>query len=733
MPMRRPLGPVTALLVCALLLLPSPVLAVGGIAAEGGVIQLPGAAYQAVTADLDADGVREVVRLINVPHPSQTVAVDIWAERDHGWVPVGGPVLLRRQPDLGEAAAYDSSLVDAAGRLRVATPDGTRLLVLRSGGLDRVVVATSVTVSRTCCLSLLGIELSASGPLVVPLADRLPAADSALALDADGDGSDELLTRDAPIRSRDLRDQQLDGTLLRRLRLYRLDERSVSELAVGAPPIRTQTPFVLGDSDGARGQEAGMMDPAGSGRLARVSWDGSGPLTVERTELFEPHDPRLEVTGAAALPGGLLVASNGSYTRVAHWPAGSPPRWSGALGGGGQLLGALGAGDGLRIVLRDTNTGRLRLLDAEMRAIAPSVEGGAPESGGPPEYAGPLPGGLRDGRPAIVADGQLLTADGGALSAQPIASLAATYPIGLAGRDARWLALLRAREIGGRERAGGRLRSLLELGAGPLSIAPAGDVLAPQPSVAAEQWLTFEDSAAISSAGETPILAVPASGYTARLRLPPGSLVFARGVDETEAIPTELSGDLTIRFPSARDGPPPLLTVVTPTGRGYQAAWRVGRVIGAAPALSAAGSAALLVGEAHIRGTTAPGALLSVDGREVPVRSDGAFSSRVEAGLWPRSVSIIASDLLGQTSTMTLSVVGYLDYPKLPWLPIATLSLLSLAALAGWRQRPGASTLRADALVEVEATAAATALMDGRLPDALKGREHAPPDGRSAG
>jgi hypothetical protein len=727
MQMKRALRAALWLLAAMPLVGPGPALAGGGFAPEDDVIQPPGRTYQAVAVDLDGDGIRELVRVIGVPEPSQAVAVDIWAEREHTWVPLGGPVLLRRQPDPGEATAYDRSLVDSSGRLRVATPDGTRLLVLRSGSSERVVVATSLTVNRSCCLSLLGIELSAGAPVLVPLAERLPAADSALALDADGDGSDELLTRDAPIRSRELRAQRLDDTLLRRLRLYRVGGRSVTELAVGAPPIRTETPFVLGDSDGVRGQEAGMIDPAGSGILARVSWDGSGPLTVERTQLFEPRDPRLEVTGAVALPGAMLVASNGSYTHVAHWLAGSPPRWTGALGSGGQLLGVLGGGDQLRVVLRDPGTGGLRLLDAEMHGEEPPAGGDPGQVGWLAEYAGPLAGGVQS-RPSIIVDGQLLAAGGTGLAMRPIASLAATYPIGLAGRNGDWLLLLRAWETAGRERTGGRLRSLLELGAGSLSIAPAAEVLGPQPSVAAGEWLTFEDSAAIPSAGETLTLAVAAGGYAARLRVPPGSLLFPRGADEREALQADASGDLTLRFPASRGGPPPQLAVVTPAGRSYQARWRIGRVIGAAPPINAQGSTAFLVGGAHIRGTSAPGVLLSVDGRRVPVGADGSFSSLVDAGLWPKSVAVSATDPLGQRSRLTVTVVGYLDYLKLPWLPIVTLSLLAMAALAAWRQGP-TSTLRGDALVEVEAVAADSVLMDGRLPDASRPRDHGPPGG----
>lgn len=733
--MKRAFRAAGCLIATILMTVPSGALAADGFAPEEGVVEPPGDTYQAVVADLDGDGVNELVRLISVPPPSQALAVDIWAEEGDGWRPVGGPVLLRRLPDPSEAAAFDRNLVDGRGRLRIATPDGTRIVVIRSRASERVIVASSVTVGRACCLSLLGIELSASGPRVVPLADRFPAADTALALDADGDGSDELLTRDAPIRSRDLRDQQLDGTLLRRLRLYRLGEESVTELAVGAPPIRTETPFVLGESDGLPGQEAGMIDPAGSGSLARVSWDGAGPLTVERTELFEPTGRRLEVMGVAGLPGAMLVASNSGQTRAARWPAGSLPRWTAAQGGGGRLLGMLGSSDQPRIVLRDADTGRLRFLDAQMRPVGLEL----PIAGGVgdalewlPPYAGPLPGGM-EGSPAIIVDGQLLVADEGELSTRRIANLAATYPIGLAGRAGGWLVLLRCLDTGGRERAGGRLRSLLELGAGSLSIAPTAEVLAPQPAVAEGQWLSFEDSVGIASAGQTRTLAVANGGYAARLHVPPGSLVLARGAEASEAVRRAAPSDeVSVRFPSTRGGPPPQLTVVTPVGRAYQAAWRVGRVVGAPPSLSASGSAAFLVGEAHVRGSTARGVLLSVDGRSVPIGADGGFSARVQAGLWPRSVSVRASDILGQTSTTTLTIVGYLDYPSLPWLPIVSLSLLALAGLAGWRQRPGPTGLRADALVEVE-PAAASALMDGRLPDALQPRDSRRPNGRPPG
>ncbi len=138
------------------------------------------------------------------------------------------------------------------------------------------------------------------------------------------------------------------------------------------------------------------------------------------------------------------------------------------------------------------------------------------------------------GSPAIIVDGQLVLAEGSRLAIRRIANLAATYPVGMGGNDERSLVLLRGGETGGRERAGGRLRSLLELGAGSLSVAPAAEVFAPQSEVAAEQWLSFEDSVGIQSSGRTPTLAVAAGGYTARLRVPPGSLVLVRGAEESE-------------------------------------------------------------------------------------------------------------------------------------------------------------------------------------------------------
>ena len=201
---------------------------------------------------------------------------------------------------------------------------------------------------------------------------------------------------------------------------------------------------------------------------------------------------------------------------------------------------------------------------------------------------------------------------------------------------------------------------------------------------------------------------------------PAGALVYSRGAVDHETIPTEGSGDLTVRFPAAQDGPPPRLAVVTPAGRGYEAAWSVGRVIGAAPPVRAAGSSAFLAGAAMIRGTSAPDALLSVDGREVRVGSDGAFSTRVDAGLWPRSVSVSCVDPWADQQRDA-------ERGGLFRLPEAALASdrEPLRCLRWPRSRAGVSG-RAPAWCAPTPWSrwsrrrAATALMDGRLPDTLQ-------------
>ena len=118
------------LLLAALVAAPMPQaaapLAVRVVPDEPGAVVLPDdePVFQAVAADVDGDGVREVVRLVGAGRGG--IQAEAWTQRGDGWVPAGTPVNVI--PGRPTGAQAD---IQYAG-----TP--VRLIVRRAAGADRV-------------------------------------------------------------------------------------------------------------------------------------------------------------------------------------------------------------------------------------------------------------------------------------------------------------------------------------------------------------------------------------------------------------------------------------------------------------------------------------------------------------------------------------------------------------------------------------------------------------------
>ena len=68
-----------------------------------------------------------------------------------------------------------------------------------------------------------------------------------------------------------------------------------------------------------------------------------------------------------------------------------------------------------------------------------------------------------------------------------------------------------------------------------------------------------------------------------------------------------------------------------------------------------------------------------VDGRPVGVHWSGRFRTSVGAWPWPRSVEIVARDLVGNEAFDRVEVVGPFDYRGLPWAAILAAATLAAA------------------------------------------------------
>jgi hypothetical protein len=101
-----------------------------------------------------------------------------------------------------------------------------------------------------------------------------------------------------------------------------------------------------------------------------------------------------------------------------------------------------------------------------------------------------------------------------------------------------------------------------------------------------------------------------------------------------------------------------------------------------------------------ISGLSEPGSTVRVDGiGEVDVDARGAFAINTQLAPWPQSFRVTVTDPAGNETTETISIVGGVDYRRLPWPGIFAVGLLVLVAARGWfgggsLRAPGAGAAR---------------------------------------
>ena len=193
-----------------------------------------------------------------------------------------------------------------------------------------------------------------------------------------------------------------------------------------------------------------------------------------------------------------------------------------------------------------------------------------------------------------------------------------------------------------------------------------------------------------------PIL-ITSAGASARLEAPPGTVIRVSGhpgEPATTTVGPDGMADVVLVPPRQATNDESFavrLLVSTPSGHGYGASWEV-RVLRRSPSISAAAPFAPFSFSVPLSGRTSPSASLLVDGRPVRLGADGSFLTNVSAGLIPRSVKLAATDRVGNTTELVVSVVGVLDYRQLPWIPIVVgLTLLSAGLLYLRVPRPSAA------------------------------------------
>ncbi|MGZ8480951.1 MAG: hypothetical protein ACXWWO_00670 [Candidatus Limnocylindria bacterium] len=660
-----------------------PADAAGSIADEPGAIVLPDAPLlQAVAADMDGDGSRELVRLVR--GDDDAALIEVFALAPQGWEAVAAPVEVL-------PASRSGPRIDP---VYAGVP--LRLLVHRVGLVERVVVASQprfdeIDSGPPCCLVLHDVLLEGGELRRVAVSQPTDPVDGILAIDLDGDGTDELLTaRSLP---------PLGGiSFPTDARVYRWADGAFgaptqTELPVGSG----DNPILIGDSDGRPGDEAAFISTLGAPGLYRIVLGPGDSLSVDA---FGAH-----ATSARGVPTaegrGIAVVVNDEVS-VHEWPAFGQPGPANATETvpGGEIMGVVEITGRARLLVHQRTSSALHVLrlpdlsGLSGRTVARSPAAGALSGLPISSYVGPLPGGGPNGAEAVLFGGRFLPAPGVEpplpfMGAAVSATLAGAEPVGLVGeRD--WLAILHSPH--GTTRiapTGGRFDAPLAHADAWLSIAPMDAVMAPE---ADDGLLQPEVSGAIAL-GSPESLATGPSGFVAEVIAPSGSRVLATDIDPSlVSAPHEVppAGRLSVKVvPPAAVTPNPryrtALIVVTPAGHAYVAAWNV-QVLTEPPPLEASVSTQLGSSDVTVRGETALYASVQVDGRAATLSEDGAFAARVPLPPWPTEVEVVATDFLGNTTRTVVSGVGIFDYRGLPWIPIVALLLAVVGVLLFLRQ-----------------------------------------------
>lgn len=648
----------------------------------GAQVVLEAAIYQAVAADLDGDGSREIVVLTH--GDGSAIAAAAWRDTAAGWRRVGEPIEVLPGATIPGVAWLGSPM---------------RLLVRSVDGVDRVTLVRQpayrdANEGPACCLLIDDLVLGPAGVRLVPVAATRLSVEAVHVLDLDGDGTDELVaTTSVPPLG--------DTSFPTDARVYRWSDGRFTVTDTRLPIGSGDTPFLLGDSDGRPGEELAIIATAGRQDVYRVSL-GSGDSLVAEAAGMVAFD-------AAAVPiddgRGIAVLTTAGSLAVRPWPFGAVP--GPAVGEvpmeGGTILGTVGLAGVDSLILRQTIGGDrvhvfdLPALEPRIAAITPSPAAAAFDAGPLVSYVGALPGGLADGSPAIVYAGRLL---GDGQAASPFATLGAAQPIGLVGSERAQLALLHGPDAAAvpLDPRGGRLDAPRLLEAAAVTVAPMELV---RQSEHDDAGLDPTATSAVLVGPQNSVLVGP-SGFIARVDAPPGSRVYV-AVEEPDAVSASAavppSGSVRISVPAPRTpgaGQRAALAVTTPAGRSYLATWDV-RLLADAPPLAVLVATPIGSGEVEVTGRSATYATISVDGQPVAVDEQGRFSVRLPAPPWPTEFAVTATDPFGNVSSTTATGVGWFDYRSLPWIPIAA-GALALAGVFLFLRVPRASPLprRAD-------------------------------------
>lgn len=632
-------------------------------AADQEPLQLPGRTVAAVTVDLDGDGARELVRAAG---SGTDIAIEAWGQdADAGWTLLGS-VGYDVDPEWDDARS---------GKLAVAA------LVTRVDGTDQVVIVGSDGVfapsSRPCCVAIHDLELDSGRMRLVPMEVDVSVADSVIAFDADGDGTDELAMVGTIFGGDGGAFPTASFSALRREggRWETVAQRTDPQYSYGV---------VTADADGRRGTEL-LLTVGDTGRVDRLWW-GDGAMRTESATLPQEGDVP---SGVIAAVGESLLVSGGSFVEVRRWPANGRMEvverqeaagwpWLLVLGQGpAALMLTNRAENGPFVESIEVRDASLRILgtvdvDADAGALTSVLRRVMKSGSGTSRNISPVsavvPGSWSDGRPAYLAGGVLLQPRGPrGYETRPFPPLAAN-PIGTLGSRNGWLALCDGCWL----EAG---RAALWAGAsndaaGRLSLVPVARLdAAADDGIPVE--VAYEGAVEIASQGGEVRLLSGAGGSRIVLDVPPGTIVLSGDgsalVDHgTVDAPVTLEVRASAREAQENQEFVRDLVLIAADGR-VDARTFTGTFAPETPALEATASGARFSLLADVTGVASAWADVRVDGRPVAVDDEGRFQATVDAPIWPRTVVVVARDPFGAEATTSVEVVGFVDYRGLPW------------------------------------------------------------------
>ncbi|MEO7296214.1 MAG: hypothetical protein ABIZ57_08720 [Candidatus Limnocylindria bacterium] len=668
-----------ATLLAGAMLLPAPALA-----EDGATVVLPGTTTTAVTADLDGDGEREIIRLIQEGLTADH-AVDAWSQDGLEWSSLGSVPI---------AGSGSDPSPNPAGAQAVA------LLAWKDAAGDRVLALSAEIVpddpnGATCCLTLFEVQRSPEGSLELLFLQRIDsAAQSFQTADFDGDGTDELVLNeyhygDGP------GDETAAVTVLRWA-----DTRF--ELIFEETDPRWMYGFVLTDSDGVSGDDI-VLGPTADGRLQRLAWID---------DAFADEEAHVNLGGpdqgwVVGVADDTILLSLADEAHAIRWSRGDEAIMVDALSTRSYPnLMLIGEGPDALVGLQDVaafDRGRassLRLYDLDLRSLGEvpvtrasedffNIVSGAAGSAWNNQpfnlypYTGPLHGVELDGRQAYAANGMLIQSGGpDGYDAQPMASLIGVVPIGVTGAGDSWVVL--SDTSGGPAGTAYLQWGGMGFGLGRVTITPVAELLRPDDEVPVASFGLHNAVELTRDDGVASLLA-DGDGFEVAVSAAPGSrvlLAYDQRLEQLEVADSPLTVEISPRPRRQQDDDEKkdeefeaIIVVVGPDGRGITQEW-AGTFVREPPTISLTAETDAGALSATLAGQASPGSSVTANGQAIETDARGRFDASIDAPIWPSRVSVIVRDPLGNEATEIIEVVGVVDYRGLPWAGIMVVATI---------------------------------------------------------